>query len=139
MRKLILVSHTHWDREWYQPFQEFRIRLVRLMDKLLAILEQDPDYRHFTLDGQTVVLEDYLEVRPDREAALRRHIRAGRLLVGPWYILPDEFLVGGEAIIRNLLRGHRIARDFGNVMKVGYLPDPSARPARCRRSSRASA
>ena len=124
MRKLILVSHTHWDREWYQPFQEFRIRLVRLMDKLLAILEQDPDYRHFTLDGQTVVLEDYLEVRPDREPALRQHIRAGRLLVGPWYILPDEFLVGGEAITRNLLRGHRIARDFGNVMKVGYLPDP---------------
>ncbi|PKO23901.1 MAG: hypothetical protein CVU38_01770 [Chloroflexi bacterium HGW-Chloroflexi-1] len=124
MRKLILVSHTHWDREWYQPFQEFRIRLVRFMDKLLAILEQDPDYRHFTLDGQTVVLEDYLEVRPDREAALRQQIRAGRLLVGPWYILPDEFLVGGEAIIRNLLRGHRIARDFGAVMKVGYLPDP---------------
>lgn len=124
MKKLIVVSHTHWDREWYQTFQEFRIRLVRLMDKLLDNLEKDPNYRYFTLDGQTVVLEDYLEVRPDREPVLRRYIREGRLLVGPWYILPDEFLVGGEALIRNLLRGHRIAQDFGRVMKVGYLPDP---------------
>ena len=88
-----VISHTHWDREWYQPFQEFRVRLVRLVDRLLDLLDADPDFRYFMLDGQTVVLEDYLAIRPQREADLRRHIQSGRLLVGPWYVLPDEFLV----------------------------------------------
>jgi hypothetical protein len=118
-----VISHTHWDREWYQPFQEFRARLVRLVDRLLDLLDADPDFRYFMLDGQTVVLEDYLAVRPDREVALRRHIQTGRILVGPWFILPDEFLVGPESLIRNLLFGHRIARRFGAAMPVGYIPD----------------
>jgi alpha-mannosidase len=118
-----VISHTHWDREWYQPFQEFRIRLVRLVDHLLDLLDDCPDYRYFMLDGQTVVLEDYLAVRPDRESDLRRHIQAGRILVGPWYILPDEFLVSPESLVRNLLLGHRIAQRFGAVMPVGYIPD----------------
>ena len=121
---LLVVSHTHWDREWYLPFQLYRIKLVRLIDRLLAILDSDPAYAYFMLDGQTVVLEDYLEVRPERRADLEGYIRSGRVLAGPWYILPDEFLVGGEAVIRNLLRGHAIARQFGGVMEVGYVPDP---------------
>ncbi|HMA35981.1 MAG TPA: glycoside hydrolase family 38 C-terminal domain-containing protein [Chloroflexia bacterium] len=121
---LHVVSHTHWDREWYLPFQLFRIKLVRLVDKLLAILAADPAYTYFTLDGQTVVLEDYLEVRPERAAELRAHVASGRLLVGPWYILPDEFLVSGESLIRNFLRGHQIAASFGATMEVGYIPDP---------------
>nr|MBC7244599.1 hypothetical protein [Chloroflexota bacterium] len=120
----IIVSHTHWDREWYEPFQRFRLRLVRLMDKLLHILESDPEYRYFTLDGQTIVLEDYLEIRPEREHALRKYIQEGRLLIGPWYILPDEFLVSGEALVRNLLLGDQAARRFGPKMMVGYTPDP---------------
>lgn len=123
-QKLVLVSHTHWDREWYLPFQEFRVRLVRLIDLLLDIMELDPNYRHFTLDGQTIVLEDYLEVRPEREGELRRLVREGRILIGPWYVIPDEFLVGGESIIRNLIAGHRQAKRFGSPMRVGYLPDP---------------
>src|SRR5690349_7596891 len=121
---LLVVSHTHWDREWYLPFQLYRIKLVRLIDRLLAILQDDPRYAHFMLDGQTVVLEDYLEVRPDRRAGLAEHIGSGRVLAGPWYILPDEFLVSGESIIRNLQRGTRIAREFGASMPVGYVPDP---------------
>ena len=108
---LLVVSHTHWDREWYLPFQLYRIKLVRLIDRLLAILENDPRYAYFMLDGQTVILEDYLEVRPERRAALEGHITSGRVLAGPWYILPDEFLVSGESIIRNLQRGHRLAGD----------------------------
>lgn len=120
----IIVSHTHWDREWYEPFQRFRLRLVRLMDKLLHILDNDPQYRYFTLDGQTIVLEDYLQIRPERENDLRRHIQEGRLLIGPWYILPDEFLVSGEALVRNLLLGDQVARRFGPKMMVGYTPDP---------------
>jgi hypothetical protein len=123
MKRLIVVSHTHWDREWYLTFQQFRLKLVRLMDKLLDILEHNPRFHYFTLDGQTVVLEDYLEVRPENAARLRRYVRQGRILVGPWYIQPDEFLVSGEALVRNLMLGHRLASDFGGVMKVGYLPD----------------
>jgi 2-O-(6-phospho-alpha-D-mannosyl)-D-glycerate hydrolase len=118
-----LVSHTHWDREWYLTHEQFRFRLVALIDRLLDLLEADPDYRHFHLDGQTIVLEDYLEIRPEQEARLRRAIGTGRILIGPWYVMPDEFLVSGESLVRNLLRGHRISRDFGTPMPVGYLPD----------------
>ena len=119
----IVVSQTHWDRAWYLPFEKFRIRLIRLTEKLLRIVRENPRFR-FTFDGQTVVLEDILQIRPEWEAELKEHISAGRIMVGPWYVLPDEFLVSGEALIRNLLIGHRIARKFGRVLKVGYIPDP---------------
>ncbi len=124
MRTLHLVSHTHWDREWYLTFQQFRLRLVHLVDGLLDLLEADPDYRYFMLDGQTIVLDDYLFMRPEKEDVIRAHVRSGRLLIGPWHVLPDEFLVSPEATIRNLLQGDRTARQFGPKMMVGYLPDP---------------
>ncbi|MEI6045183.1 MAG: glycoside hydrolase family 38 C-terminal domain-containing protein [Chloroflexota bacterium] len=123
-KTLVLISHTHWDREWYLPFQQFRFKLVHLIDRLLTILETTPEYAYFMLDGQTIILEDYLEIRPEREADLKRHISSGRLLVGPWYILTDQFLVSGEAHIQNLLRGLKLASQFGEPMKVGYIPDP---------------
>jgi alpha-mannosidase len=122
-RTLVVVSHTHWDREWYQPFEEFRARLVRMMDSLLELLDSDPEYRHFVLDGQTVPLEDYLEIRPDRRADIERLVRDRRLTIGPNYMLPDEFLIGGDAHIRNLMTGIRQARQFGDPMMVGYAPD----------------
>ncbi len=118
-----VISHTHWDREWYLPFQQFRARLVDLIDHLLEILDRDPDFEHFNLDGQTIVLEDYLQIRPEKRQEIEAHVREGAILVGPWYQLNDEFLVSGESTIRSLLVGHRIAREFGPVMKVGYLPD----------------
>ncbi len=118
----IVVSHTHWDREWYLTFEEFRYWLVQGMDQLLEIMERDPGYR-FMLDGQVIPLLDYLAIRPEREETIKELIRADRLQVGPWYIQPDEFLVSGEAMIRNLLLGDRIARLFGGTMKEGYLPD----------------
>jgi mannosylglycerate hydrolase len=120
---LHIISHTHWDREWYLTFQQFRFRLVELIDDLLDLLNRDPEFRFFHLDGQTIVLEDYLQIRPQREAELRALIRSGRVLVGPWYVQPDEFLVSGESIVRNLQIGRRIARDFGESMPIGYLPD----------------
>jgi len=120
---IILVPHTHWDREWYQTFQQFRIRLVQAVDKLLDILDHDDTFTHFMLDGQTIILDDYLEIQPEQEERLRKHIRSGRVLVGPWYVQPDEFLVSGESLIRNLQIGLRQARDFGNPMYVGYVPD----------------
>ncbi len=120
---VFVIPHTHWDREWYATFQQFRIRLVHVMDALLNLLERDPSYTHFNLDAQTVVLQDYLEIRPEKQEILHKFIREGRLGVGPWYVLPDEFLVSGEALVRNLLLGHRLAGEFGHVQKVGYIPD----------------
>ncbi len=119
-----IVSHTHWDREWFEPFQSTRLRLVQLVDRLLEILEHDSEYRCFTLDGQTVVLEDYLTMRPEKREQLARFIASGRILIGPWHILPDEFLVSPESTIRNLLHGEREASSFGVKMKIGYIPDP---------------
>ena len=123
MKTIHLISHTHWDREWYRTFQQFRLRLVHLVDGLLDILASDRDYKHFMLDGQTIVLDDYLLMRPEAESTLTRLIRSGRVLVGPWHILPDMFLVSPEAHVRNLLAGDRNARRFGPKMNIGYMPD----------------
>ncbi|MBA2304033.1 MAG: hypothetical protein H0W08_15555, partial [Acidobacteria bacterium] len=118
-----LISHTHWDREWYLTREQFRLRLVDLVDRVLEMLRADNGYAYFHLDGQTIVLEDYLEIHPENADEIRAHVRSGRLLVGPWYVMPDEFLVSGESLVRNLALGHRIARSFGGSMPVGYLPD----------------
>ena len=122
-RRVFVVPHTHWDREWYLPFEEFRVQLVATLDGLLDLLARDDRFRHFTLDGQTVILDDYLEARPERRDEVRRHVASGRLLVGPWFVMPDEFLVGAEALVRNLLRGVRAAAELGPPMLVGYAPD----------------
>lgn len=121
---LHIVPHTHWDREWYLPFQTSRVRLVHLMDLLLQLLLRDATYRHFMLDGQAILLEDYLAVRPERADDVRRFVRMGRLDIGPWYVLPDEFLVAPESLLRNLMLGDRVCRRFGAPMPVGYTPDP---------------
>ncbi|GAG43391.1 unnamed protein product, partial [marine sediment metagenome] len=113
---IIIVPETHWDREWYLPFQGFRARLVIMMDKLLHILKTDPNYKNFVLDGQTIPLEDYLEVRPEMEEEIKKYVKQGRLSIGPMYVLPDEFLISGESLIRNLMIGHQIGRRFGRVM-----------------------
>ena len=120
---IVLVPHTHWDREWYQTFQQFRIRLVHTVDKLLDIMDRDPDFSHFMLDGQTIVIDDYLEARPEEEERLRKYTREGRITVGPWYVQPDEFLVSGESLIRNLQIGLKRAAEFADPMRVGYVPD----------------
>ena len=120
---LVVVPHTHWDREWYRTQEEFRLRLVRLLDRLVPLLEGDPSFRHFSLDGQTIVVDDYLEVRPEARERLVKLVRDGRLVVGPWYVLPDEWLVSGEALIRNLRLGLREAAALGGSNPVGYVPD----------------
>mgnify|MGYP002336052897 CR=1 FL=1 len=117
-----LVPHTHWDREWYRPFQSFRMQLVEVVDRVLDMLEADEQFA-FTLDGQLATIDDYLEIRPEQEDRLRAHVQSGRLAIGPWQILMDEFLVSGETLVRNLERGWARAEEFGGPMRVGYLPD----------------
>lgn len=121
-----VLSHTHWDREWYAAFETFRKRLLNLIDSLVENLPKNPHFKHFMLDGQTIVLEDYLELRPQKKDKLIELIREGKISVGPWYILPDEFLITGEALIRNFLIGKSVLDRLGangNEMKIGYLPD----------------
>jgi len=116
------VSNTHWDREWRYSAQRTRYMLVYLLDMLFDIFEKEPDFKYFHLDSQTLPIQDYLEARPEREETVRKYVSEGRLLIGPWFCLPDEFCVGGESLIRNLLLGHKIARRFGKVSKTGYSP-----------------
>ncbi len=128
--RFLVVPHTHWDREWYLPFEQFRLRLGAVVDGVLDTLENDPSFTSFTLDGQAIVLEDYAEVRPENEARLRALLAARRLEVGPSYVLPDEILVGGESLVRNLLLGRRVCRRFGvEPSGAGYMPDSFGHPA----------
>jgi 2-O-(6-phospho-alpha-D-mannosyl)-D-glycerate hydrolase len=117
-----VISNTHWDREWRYPFQSYRMDLVDMTDRLLDLMERRKDYRAFVLDCQTVLLEDYLEIRPENEDRIRSLAQEGRLKLGPWHTLPDMWCCPGEALVRNLFRGHRVASRFGPVMKVGYTP-----------------
>src|SRR3954468_4639455 len=122
-RSVAIVPHTHWDREWYEPFQVFRVRLVHLLDELLPMLDHDLSYARFLLDGQTVVLDDYLEIRPEQAETITRLVASGRVSIGPWKCLMDEFMVSGETIVRNLQAGMLRASELGGAMQVGYLPD----------------
>jgi len=122
-RLAFIVSHTHWDREWYLTFSRFRVRLLEIVGKVLDTLEEDGAFRHFMLDGQAAILEDYLALRPEDEGRIRALVTGGKLSIGPWYVLPDFFLVSAEAVVRNLLVGHQVCGRFGPVQKVGYMPD----------------
>ncbi|MEV6166620.1 alpha-mannosidase [Streptomyces sp. NPDC051954] len=118
----VFVPHFHWDREWYEPFQVFRHRLVTALDTVLETAEADPDFR-FTVDGQMAAVEDYLEMRPENRDRVAALVAEGRLAVGPWLILLDEFLCSGETIVRNLQMGWAAAERLGGAMPIGYLPD----------------
>ncbi|MGF7048628.1 alpha-mannosidase [Paenibacillus sp. DS2015] len=118
-----IISHTHWDREWYLPYEKHHVRLVQLVDALLDKLDGDSEYKSFYLDGQTIILDDYLQVRPENQERLQKYITEGRLLIGPWYILQDAFLTSGEANVRNMQIGHQDSKRYGEPSKIGYFPD----------------
>ena len=118
-----IISHSHWDREWYLPFEKHRMRLVELVDAFLEKFETDENYKSFFLDGQTIALDDYLEIRPEKRAQIEKYVREGRLWTGPWYVLQDEFLTSGESCVRNLLTGMESAKKYGKLSHVGYFPD----------------
>jgi hypothetical protein len=127
--KVMVCSHTHWDREWYAPFNRFRMKLVQVVDEVLALLEQDPDFKVFHLDGQMAPVADYLAIRPEALDRIKDFVEAGRLQVGPWFVLADEFLVSGESFFRNLELGIARMEALGGETKVAYSPDCFGRPA----------
>ncbi len=117
-----VISNTHWDREWLYNFQDTRMFLVEFMDKLLNILDKEPDYAAYLMDSQVIPIEDYLEVRPEARECVTRHIKNDRIMVGPWYTLPEEFNVSGESLVRNLLWGVKKSQAYGKVTLTGYSP-----------------
>ena len=133
--RITLVAHTHWDREWYEPFEVFRAHLVEMLDEALDELERDKRLS-FTLDGQVSLVDDYLELRPTAEPRIRALVEAGRLHVGPWYTQADTLLADGEALVRNLAFGvapRRAARR--RHARSATCRISSATPRSCRSSS----
>ncbi|MGW6485741.1 glycoside hydrolase family 38 N-terminal domain-containing protein [Streptomyces sp. NPDC055056] len=123
-----VVTHVHWDREWYRPFEAFRARLVELAERVVTELDER-SMSAFHLDGQTIVLSDVAALRPDLAERLRAHAAAGRLTLGPWHVLADNQLVSGESLVRNLLTARRWAPAAGALASVGYSPDAFGHPA----------
>lgn len=123
MKNLHIISHSHWDREWYMPFEYHRSYLIKLIDNCMELFEKDENFISFHLDGHTALVEDYLEIKPENEEKIKEYIRNGKFAVGPWYVLQDEFLTSAEANIRNLLVGTSLAKKFGKVTEYGYFPD----------------
>ena len=127
-RIIHIIPHTHWDREWYVPFQNFRFRLVKAIDKLLEMTDRIPDY-HFNMDGQSVVLEDYLEINPEKREKLSEKIKNGQIGIGPWYVQSSPWLQTAEGLIRNLKIGIDICKSFGvDPVDNGYVPDQFLHP-----------
>ncbi len=121
--KMHIVPHTHWDREWYYTLEEYRYRLIKLIDILLDCMEKDI-ITYFTLDGQTIALKDYLEIRPENKERIMSLTGSGRLIIGPWYTQPNVFMSGAEAQIRNLLFGCTDIEKYGAKPDgVNYMPD----------------
>ena len=124
-----LIPHTHWDREWFLPRAAFHARLILMFDELIERMQADPAFRTFLLDGQTVLVEDYLRARPERENDVKALVKTGRLQIGPWYVLADELVPSGESLIRNLLLGTADAERLGGRLDVLYSPDAFGHPA----------
>ena len=123
MYKVHVVPHMHWDREWYFTCEESKILLVNNMQEILDRLETDENYPCYVMDGQTAILEDYLNLKPENKDLIKKFVQSGKLIIGPWYTQTDEMVVGGESIVRNLLYGSKDCKEFGPRMNIGYLPD----------------
>lgn len=122
-KRVFVISHSHWDREWYMPYEQHHMRLVELVDNLLYLFKNDPDFNSFHLDGQVIALDDYLQVRPEKKGEIENYIKQGKLQIGPFYILQDDFLISPESNVRNTLIGKKEANKYGNSVPLGYFPD----------------
>ncbi|WP_367565456.1 glycoside hydrolase family 38 C-terminal domain-containing protein [Lacrimispora sp.] len=122
MAKVHIVNHTHWDREWYFTTADALVLSDNCFTEVLDELEKNRRAM-FCLDGQSSIIEEYLEIRPERAEQIRKFVEQGRLSIGPWYTQTDAFFVSGESMIRNLILGIRDCKKYGGYMNIGYLPD----------------
>ncbi|WNB92602.1 glycoside hydrolase family 38 C-terminal domain-containing protein [Bacillus sp. NEB1478] len=122
-KKVYVVPHSHWDREWYFTIEDSNLLLVENMDRLMDVMENNPEYTGYVFDAQSSIIDEYLKIRPEEKERLAKLIGEKRIFIGPWYTQADSLLVNKESLIRNLLYGTRIAEKMGHSMNVGYLPD----------------
>lgn len=128
-RIIHLLSGTHWDREWRHTPEQSKLRLAALMDNILDVLENKPEYETFCVDGGTIVLEDYFTIRPENRERVKKLIEAGRLSLVGWYTLPETNTVAPESMIRNLLLGRQMAKEYGGCMHSGYTATSYGQPS----------
>lgn len=129
MKKIHLINGTHWDREWRHTAEQSKLRLADLMDNIINLLETKPQYKYFCVDGGTIVIEDYLTIRPENKQRIIDLIKAGKMFIVNWYTLPETNTVAPEALIRNLLLGHKMAAKLGGGMKSGYTATSYGQPS----------
>ena len=123
IKQIKVVSNTHWDREFKWSFEKTRRRLLDMMDVTLDILENDPKYHSYTMDAHVIMIDDYLEMRPERREQIERFVKQGRLVIGPWYTLSEDFNLSHEALVRNLILGRQAVEKYGGKCgTVGYKP-----------------
>jgi mannosylglycerate hydrolase len=122
MKKIHIVAHTHWDREWYFSDNEAFVQFAYHMDEVIYAL-QHHELDYYYLDGQLSILDDYLKVFPEKETVIRELVTAKKLFIGPWYTQMDEFVVAGESVVKNLQIGLSLAKRLGGATALGYLPD----------------
>ena len=121
--KIDAVSNTHWDREFRRSFEKTRRNLLIMLDTTLDILESDSEYHSFTMDGHSIMIDDYLEMRPERREQVEKFVKEGRLIIGPYFTLPEEFTISHEAIVRNLMFGRKTVEKYGGKTgTVAYTP-----------------
>ena len=129
MKKIHLINGTHWDREWRHTAEQSKLRLVDLMDNIINLLEKKPQYTYFCVDGGTIVIEDYLTIRPENKQRIIDLVKAKRMFIVNWYTLPETNTVAPESLVRNLLLGHKMAAEFGGGMKSGYTATSYGQPS----------
>jgi len=123
IKEIKVVSNTHWDREFRRSFEKTRRRLLTMLDITLDILQRDPQYHSFTMDGHCIMLEDYLEMRPERRPLVEQLLKDNRLIAGPWFTLAEEFSIGAEPLLRNFMWGRKTVQNLGGrVPSVAYTP-----------------
>ncbi|MGL4570655.1 MAG: glycoside hydrolase family 38 C-terminal domain-containing protein [Clostridium sp.] len=122
MKKVHVYSHTHWDYEWYFTSNETIIQLIYHMDEVIEAL-QSGKIKNYLLDGQVSILDEYIKFMPSKFETVKKLVQEGKLIIGPWYTQTDELIISGESILRNLYYGIKSASNYGDYMKIGYLPD----------------
>ena len=122
-RKIHVVPHSHWDREWYFTTSRSKVYLMKDLGDVLDTLESDPEFKYFMVDAQGSLLDDYIKWRPQDKERITKLVKMGKLVIGPWYTQTDQLVISGESIVRNIYYGMKRCESFGKYMNVGYVPD----------------